>query len=182
MSIIDFLKPLYPKAQITLHAGEISNGLVPPEVLRFHIRDSVRRGHATRIGHGVDVMQEDDPYGLLREMAARKVLVEIALTSNDLILGVGGARHPLRTYLQHGVPVALATDDYGVSRSSHTLEWVKAVQEHALDYVTIKRMVRNSLEYAFVDQPTKARLKQALENAFHQFEQQEAAQPPRPRR
>jgi hypothetical protein len=182
MSIIDFLKPLYPKAQITLHAGEISNGLVPPDVLRFHIRDSVRRGHATRIGHGVDVMQEDDPYGLLREMAARKVLVEIALTSNELILGVSGARHPIRTYLQYGVPVALATDDYGVSRSNHTLEWVKAVQEHALDYVTIKRMVRNSIEYAFVDQPTKARLKQALENAFHQFEQQEAAKLTTPRR
>jgi adenosine deaminase len=175
MSMIDFLRPLYPKAQITLHAGEITDGLVPPEVLRFHIRESIRRGHASRIGHGVDVMQEDDPYGLLREMAARKVLVEIALSSNDLILGVSGPRHPLRTYLQYGVPVALVTDDYGVSRSSDTLEWVKAVQEHALDYLTIKHMVRNSIEYSFVDPATKARLKQALENAFHQFEQQEAA-------
>jgi hypothetical protein len=182
MSMIDFLRPLYPAAQITLHAGELSNGLVPPEILGFHIRDSIRRGHAQRIGHGVDVMQEDDPYGLLREMAARKVLVEIALTSNDLILGVSGPRHPLRTYLQYGVPVALATDDYGVSRSSPTLEWVKAVQEQALDYLTIKRMVRNSIEYAFVDQPTKARLKQALENAFHQFEQQETAPAQRLRR
>ncbi len=182
MSIIDFLRPLYPKAQITLHAGEISDGLVPPDALRFHIRESIRRGHAQRIGHGVDVMQEDDPYGLLREMAARRVLVEIALSSNDLILGVSGQHHPLRTYLQYGVPVALATDDYGVARSSHTLEWVKAVQEQSLDYLTIKRMVRNSIEYAFVDQPTKARLKQALENAFHQFEQQEAATPTKPRR
>jgi hypothetical protein len=175
MSMIDFLRPLYPRAQITLHAGEITDGLVPPEVLRFHIRDSIQRGHATRIGHGVDVMQEDGPYGLLREMAARKILVEIALSSNDLILGVNGARHPLRTYLEYGVPVALVTDDYGVSRSSHTLEWLKAVQEQALDYLTLKRMVRNSIDYAFVDPPTKARLKQALEDAFHQFEQQQAA-------
>jgi len=182
MSIIEFLRPLYPKAQVTLHAGEITNGLVAPEVLRFHIRDSIRRGHAVRIGHGVDVMQEDDPYGLLREMAARKVLVEVALTSNDLILGVKGAGHPLRTYLRYGVPVALATDDYGVSRSTHTLEWVKAVQEHALDYLTVKRMVRNSIDYAFVDQPTRTRLKQALENAFRQFEQQEAASTRGPRR
>jgi len=182
MSMIDFLRPLYPRAQITLHAGEITNSLVPPEVLRFHIRDSIQRGHATRIGHGVAVMQEDDPYGLLREMATRKILVEIALSSNDLILGVNGVRHPLRTYLQYGVPVALVTDDYGVSRSSHTLEWLKAVQEQALDYLTIKRMVRNSIDYAFVDAPTKARLKQALENSFRQFEQQEAAKAQRPRR
>ena len=40
-----------------------SQGLVPPEVLRFHIRDSIAKGHALRIGHGVDVMQEDDPIG-----------------------------------------------------------------------------------------------------------------------
>jgi hypothetical protein len=32
-------------------------------------------------------------------------------------------------------------------------------------------MVRNSLEYAFVDAPTKSRLKQDLENAFRRFEQ-----------
>jgi hypothetical protein len=175
MRMLDYLHQQYPTAHIALHAGELADGLVPPEVLRFHIRESIRKGHAERIGHGADVMQEDDPYGLLREMAAKKVLVEINLTSNDMILGVKGARHPLRTYLRYGVPVAISTDDYGVARSSHTLEWLKAVQEHNLDYPTMKRMVRNSIDYAFVDAPTKTRLRQSLENAFHQFEQREAA-------
>ena len=179
MNMIAFLRPLYPNVHIALHAGELSDGLVPPEALRFHIRESVRTGHALRIGHGADVMQEDDPYGLMRELAAKKVLVEIALSSNDLILGVKGARHPLRTYLQYGVPVALVTDDYGVARSSHTLEWLKAVEEQGLDYLTMKRMIRNSIEYSFADAQTKARLKQGLENAFHQFEQQETAAAPR---
>jgi hypothetical protein len=175
MNMIDFLHGLYPKAHVSLHAGEMSDGLVPPDVLRFHIRESVRKGHAERIGHGAAAMLEDDPYGLMRELAAKKVLVEVNLTSNDMILGVKGNRHPLRTYLQYGVPVAISTDDYGVARSSHTLEWLKAVEEHNLDYPAMKRMVRNSIDYAFVDAPTKARLKQALENAFHQFEQQQAA-------
>ncbi len=92
-----------------------------------------------------------------------------------MILGVKGARHPLRTYLQYGVPVALATDDYGVARSSHTLEWLKAAEEQGLDYFTMKRMIRNSIEYSFADAPTRTRLRQSLENAFHQFEQQEAS-------
>jgi adenosine deaminase len=179
MNMIDFLHALYPKAHVSLHAGEISDGLVPPEVLRFHIRESVRKGHAERIGHGAAAMLEDDPYGLMRELAAKKVLVEVNLTSNDMILGVKGSRHPLRTYLQYGVPVAISTDDYGVARSSHTLEWLKAVQEHNLDYPAMKRMARNSIDYAFVDGATKARLKQALENAFHQFEQQQAAPAPK---
>ena len=33
------------------------------------------------------------PLGLLREMAKENVLVEICVTSNDVILGVGGDRH-----------------------------------------------------------------------------------------
>jgi adenosine deaminase len=36
-------------------------GLVPPEGVGFHIRDSIERGHAERIGQGVDVMNERDP-------------------------------------------------------------------------------------------------------------------------
>jgi adenosine deaminase len=179
MNMIAFLRQFYPNVHITLHAGELADGLVPPEALRSHIRESVRTGHAVRIGHGAAAMLEDDPYGLMRELAAKKVLVEIALSSNDLILGVRGTRHPLRTYLQYGVPVALVTDDYGVARSTHTLEWLKAVQEQGLDYLTMKRMIRNSIEYSFVDPQTKARLKQSLENAFHQFEQQETAAAPR---
>jgi adenosine deaminase len=175
ISMLDFLHGLYPAVRIALHAGELAEGLVPPEVLRFHIRDSIRRGHALRIGHGVDVTQENDPVALLREMAARKILVEIALGSNDLILDVSGKRHPLGLYLQYGVPVALVTDDLGVARSSFTHEWVRAVQEQGLDYHTIKRMVRDSLEHAFLDGPTKARLKQSLESDFRQFEQRKAA-------
>jgi adenosine deaminase len=138
--------------------------------MRFHIRDSVRKGHASRIGHGVSVMHEDDAAELLREMAAKKVLVEIALTSNDVILGVKGKAHPLNTYLKFGVPVAIVTDDMGVSRSTHTQEYLKAVQEHALDYRTLKKVARNSLEFSFVDAPTKSRLKSDLEKAFRAFE------------
>lgn len=175
LSMLDFLHKQYPTVPIALHAGELAEGLSPPEVLAFHIRSSIREGHAVRIGHGVDVMQEDDPLALLKEMAARRILVEIALTSNDVILDVRGKHHPLALYLQYGVPVALASDDLGVSRVNHTREWVKAVEEHGLDYLTLKRMARNSLEYAFVDAVTKTRLLRELDAAFRQFEQRYAA-------
>lgn len=151
MEMLDYLHGVYPDVRITLHAGELVEGLVPPEALRFHIQRSIRQGHARRIGHGAAVVHEDEALELLREMASKRILVEIALTSNDVILGVKGKRHPLTTYLQFGVPVALVTDDAGVARSSHTLEFRKAVEEHGLDYLTLKRMARNSLEYAFVE-------------------------------
>jgi hypothetical protein len=128
MAMIDYLHSVYSRVHIALHAGEIAMGLVPPEDLLFHIRASVERGHAERIGHGVDVMNENDPLELMKEMADRNVLVEIALTSNDLILGVGGDDHPLPIYMKQGVPVALATDDEGVSRSDMTHEYLRAVE------------------------------------------------------
>lgn len=151
MRMLDYLHSVYPKVQITLHAGELAPGLVPPEGLRFHIRDSIRLGHAKRIGHGVDVMQEDSAVDLLKEMARNKVMVEICLTSNSGILGVSGTQHPLSAYLKYGVPVALATDDEGVSRSEMTHEYVKAAQDQKLDYRQLKGMARNSLHYAFVE-------------------------------
>jgi len=161
---------VHERRRDALHAGELVEGLVPPEALRFHIRDSVRIGHARRIGHGGGVVYEEAAHDLLREMAARKVLVEVALSSNDLILGIRGKRHPLAMYLKFGVPVALVTDDAGVARSTLTLEFRKAVEEQGLDYRTLKRMVQNSLEYSFADAATKARLQADLAIAFAEFE------------
>jgi adenosine deaminase len=118
--------------------------------LRFHIRESIERGGAERIGHGVAVMSENDPIGLLREMAKKNVLVEICLTSNDVILGVSGDRHPLPVYMKYGVPVALATDDEGVSRGDMTHEYLRAVETYGLSYGDLKRMARASLEHSFI--------------------------------
>jgi adenosine deaminase len=150
MRIIEALHKFYLATHVSLHAGELAMGLVPPEGMRFHIRESIERGGAERIGHGVAVMSEDDPIGLLQEMAKKNVLVEICLMSNDVILGVSGDRHPLPVYMKYGVPVALATDDEGVSRSDMTHEYLRAVEEYGLSYVELKRMARASLEHSFI--------------------------------
>ena len=150
MRMIGYLHEKYPNVHISLHAGELVQGLVPPEGLRFHIRESVEVAHAGRIGHGVDVMNETDPEQLLREMADRNIMVEICLTSNDVILGVSGAQHPLSQYIRAGVPVALATDDEGVARSDMTHEYLRGAQDQKLTYLQLKKMARTSLEYAFV--------------------------------
>ncbi|MEO8481479.1 MAG: adenosine deaminase [Acidobacteriota bacterium] len=150
MRMLQYLRALHPRASITLHAGELAPGLVPPEGLRSHIRDSIQVGGATRIGHGVDVMHEVDAHALLRQMAQQRILVEICLTSNDGILGIRGVDHPLKAYVNAGVPVALATDDEGVSRSEMSLEYLRAASDQGLGYLQLKAMARNSLEHAFL--------------------------------
>ncbi len=150
MRIVAFLHALYPKTHVTLHAGELAPGFVPYEGLCCHIRLAVEQAQAERIGHGVDIMYEDKPHALLREMAANHVMVEISLTSNDVILGVSGKDHPFLMYRMFGVPVALATDDEGVSRIDLTHEYVRAVQTYDLHYADLKHMVRTSLQHSFL--------------------------------
>jgi adenosine deaminase len=150
MKIVGFLHGIYPKVRISLHAGELAPGLVPPEGLCCHIRLAVEEAHAERIGHGVDVMYEDRPYDLLKEMAAKHVMVEINLSSNDGILGVTGKDHPFPVYRKFHVPVALSTDDEGVSRINLTHEYVRAAETYALSYAELKQLVRTGLEHIFL--------------------------------
>jgi adenosine deaminase len=150
MKMLDYLHSVYPQVHISLHAGELAPGLVPPEGLRFHIRQAVELGHAERIGHGVDVMQEDDAPELLKEMAQKHVMVEINLSSNEAILGVKGTNHPFPLYLAAHVPVALSTDDEGVSRIDITHEYVRAARDYHLTYRDLKQLARTSLEHSFL--------------------------------
>lgn len=150
MRMVAFLHALYPKTHLSLHAGEIAPGFVPYEGLCCHIRLAVEQAQAERIGHGVDIMYENEPHALMKEMAANHVMVEISLTSNDVILGVSGKDHPFPLYRQFGVPVALSSDDEGVSRIDLTHEYVRAVQTYDLHYADLKRMVRTSLEHSFL--------------------------------
>jgi adenosine deaminase len=153
MLMLDYLHSIYPRVHISLHAGELVPGLVPPDGLAFHIREAVDLGHAERIGHGVDVMYERDPQALLKELAERHIMVEINLTSNDGILGITGKDHPLPAYRAAHVPVALSTDDEGVSRGNITQEYTRAAIEFNLTYLDLKNMARTSLEHSFLAGP-----------------------------
>ncbi|HET7103648.1 MAG TPA: adenosine deaminase, partial [Terracidiphilus sp.] len=150
MRMVGYLHSIYPRVHITLHTGELAPGMVPPEGLRFHIRQAVEVAHAERIGHGVDVMYEDDADGLLKEMAAKHVMVEINLSSNDGILGVKGDEHPFPIYRARHVPVALSTDDEGVSRIDLTHEYVRAARDYHLTYAGLKELARTGMEHSFL--------------------------------
>ena len=148
MQIIRFLAKDVP---VALHAGELWLGLVPPPDLAFHIREAIEIAGARRIGHGVALAFERDMEGLIAEMRARPVVVEINLTSNDLILGVRGKDHPLPAYLAAGVPVVLSTDDAGILRIDLTNEYVRAARDYGLGYRMLKAIARNALIYSFLE-------------------------------
>jgi adenosine deaminase len=151
MRMLDYLRGVYSAGHITLHAGELVPGLVKPEELTYHIREAVLTGHAERIGHGTDILGEDDWPQLMRTMANRHVLAEINLTSNEQILEVSGQDHPFPTYRAFRVPVTLSTDDEGVSRIDLTHEYQRATTDYHLRYRDLKTLARASLDHAFLD-------------------------------
>ncbi|WP_244239393.1 adenosine deaminase [Corallococcus carmarthensis] len=142
---------------VSLHAGELIPSVLAAQDqqhMNFHIREAVEKAHAERIGHGADVLSEtagDGAEDLLRDMHEAGVMVEICLTSNRVLLGMSGEQHPLAAYLKNGVPVALATDDSGILRGDITQEYVAAASVQGLDYKTLKKMARASLEHAFAE-------------------------------
>lgn len=150
MQMVGYLHQLYPDVYISLHAGELNSALVPPAGLRFHIHDAVNVAKANRIGHGVDIANEDDVETLLKNMADKHIMVEINLSSNAAILNIDGKMHPLPLYMRYGVPVSLSTDDEGVSRSNLVKEYLHAVKSFHFNYLTLKTFSRNSLTYSFL--------------------------------
>lgn len=156
MSMLQYLNGVYAgksPLRLSLHAGELAARYMPsgysiPAI--DHVQKAVEIAGTDRIGHGVDIEQESAPSTVMSELASKKILVEICLTSNADILLVSGTAHPLSKYMAAGVPVALATDDEGVARSSMTDEYVRAVTDQKLGYLDLKALSRNSLEYSFL--------------------------------
>ena len=98
-------------------------------------------------------MYEDDAQGLLRELAEKHVMVEINLSSNEGILGITGADHPFPLYRAAHVPVALSTDDEGVSRIDLTREYVRAALDYRLTYADLKQLARTGMDHSFLPGP-----------------------------
>jgi adenosine deaminase len=173
MQMIGFLAKDVP---VALHAGELWAGLVPPDDLTFHIQDAVATAGAKRIGHGVALAYERKNAQLLADMRKRKVAVEINLTSNDVILGVRGKDHPLTTYRAAGVPVALSTDDAGVSRIDLSNEYFRAARDYPLGYRDLKAIARASIEHAFLGTDAKRDALAEFDRSSVTFERTVAAE------
>ena len=153
------LRHKYPDINLSIHAGEVDEP-------NFHIRDTLLLG-AKRIGHGVNLITDDDTMRLMRN---GPYLVEINLISNLLLEYVKDySQHPFGEYLRTGIPVALSTDDRGMWDSNLTDEYFVAVKEFNLSWSELVQLGRNSLKHSFVDDATKEKLLEAYEKRVAAF-------------
>jgi adenosine deaminase len=130
------------------HAGEAAG----PE----GIWQAIHGLGAERIGHAVHALE--DP-SLMEYLADHKICVESSLTSNVQTSTVLDYRsHPISTFLRHGIPATINTDDPGISAVTITHEYDVAAVAAGLAPVEIFQAQRNALENAFLSKIEKSAL------------------------
>ena len=173
MQMFAFLNKKFPKVNIALHAGELvaHKGDVSASDLKFHIHDAITIAKAKRIGHGVDLTQEQNWQAIVKKMKLNNIAIEINLRSNEVILDRNKENHPIKSYLNAGVAVIIATDDEGVLRTNIQEQYHLLLQYVPnLDYHQLKNIIYNSISYSFLEQSQKRLLLNKLDLDFVVFE------------
>ena len=172
MLMFKYCHSKYPMVKYAIHAGELTLGYVKPEELTWHINSAVYLAGANRVGHGVDVVYEDNNYTLLKHMSKNNIPVEINLFSNEFILKVKEDRHPIMLYRFFHVPILICTDDAGVLRTNLIDQYVLMAKRYKeISYAEIKGYVYNSIKYSFIENETlKSILIKDLDRRFIIFE------------
>ena len=103
-----------------------------------------------------------------RRVAEEGVPLEVCPTSNLHISGFMRtlADHPLRRYLELGIPVTLNTDNRLMSQTSSTEELHRVIEAFSLSKETVKRILLAGARAAFAPKAVKAALRERVEAAF----------------
>jgi len=138
------------------HAGETTG----PET----IWDSLRELGAERIGHGTSAAQ--DP-ALLQHLAEHRIPLEVCPTSNLRTRAVASLdEHPLRRFVEAGVPVSINSDDPPMFGTTLSREYAVAAQLLDLDRAGVTALAAAAVDHSFAPEDLKAGLRAEIA-AYH---------------
>jgi adenosine deaminase len=139
--------------RLTAHAGEWGG---PTSV-----RDAVRDLEVERIGHGVRAIED---LALVDELAEKGIVLEVCPGSN-VTLGIykSFSDHPIAELDRRGVKVTISTDDPPFFHTTMAREYDELHRAFDWDEGQFRRIARQSLDAAFCDVDTKARIAKLLE-------------------
>jgi aminodeoxyfutalosine deaminase len=130
------------------HAGETTG----PET----VWDAVRLLGAERIGHGTS--SAADP-SLLEHLAAEGIVLEVCPTSNIATRAVATMdEHPLRTFVEAGVPVTINSDDPPMFGTTLNGEYAVAADLLGLDEDGVADLARSAVRGSFAPADVQARI------------------------
>ncbi len=141
--------------RLTAHAGEWGG----PESVRAALADLA----VERIGHGVRAIED---LALVDELAEKGIVLEVCPGSN-IALGLypDWRSHPIGELDRRGVKVTISTDDPPFFQTTMANEYDRLADALEWDDGQFARIARQSLDAAFCDADTKARIAKLLEVA-----------------
>ena len=141
--------------RLTAHAGEWGG---PASV-----RDAINDLRVERIGHGARAIED---MALVDEIAERGIVLELCPGSN-VALGIFPTfrQHPIGEMHRRGVKVTVSTDDPPFFHTTMVREYQMLHQAFDWDDGVFAEIARTSLDAAFCDADTKARILKTLEAA-----------------
>jgi adenosine deaminase len=130
------------------HAGEAAG----PE----SVWQAIQELGAERLGHAVHAVE--DPV-LMDYLAEHQIGIESNLTSNvQTSTVIDYASHPIKTFIQRGIPATINTDDPGISAIDISYEYDFAAVQAGLTDDEIFQAQKNALRCAFLSEQEKAYL------------------------
>ena len=141
--------------RLTAHAGEWGG----PQ----SVRDALTDLRVERIGHGARAIED---LALVDEIAERGVVLELCPGSN-VALGLYPSfrKHPIGEMHRRGVKVTISTDDPPFFHTTMEREYQMLHEAFDWDDGVFSAIARTSLDAAFCDADTKARIRKTLEAA-----------------
>lgn len=143
---------------ITIHAGEATGS--------DEIMMALDNG-AMRIGHGVHLSLDEETVKRVKE---NNICFEFCPSSNLQTKSLKEYKDvPLIQFMELGIPVTINSDNMTVSHTDVTREFVHMMDTFNLEKDEVKKLLLNSIEYAFIDKKQKEKLKKELELKIDPF-------------
>ncbi|MGH8557191.1 MAG: adenosine deaminase family protein [Methylococcales bacterium] len=160
---------------LTIHAGEGESA--------DNIWQAAYHLHADRIGHGLSIIEKPD---LAQRFRDRDICLELCPTSNREVIGFfdpeipessGCEKFPLLKFLEQGLPLALCTDNPGISRTTLTDEFLRAARMTGGEITlwTALAIIKQGFLHAFLPKQNKEPLITRVDQQLYRIVHQEFA-------
>ena len=127
--------------------------------------EAANRLGVTRIGHGTHIAE--DP-GVLGEIAARGIVIEVCPTSNWYTGGIVGLHaHPARRFHDCGVPIVLGDDNPRQTCSPLSAERHLLQDTLGFSAAALRTLDETSIAAGFMEPALRERLSRQLEGEHH---------------
>lgn len=136
---------------ITIHSGE-----TPHASAAQSVKSSIETLHATRIGHGVQIIH--DP-GVMNFVKSKNVILEVCPISNYLTQAFPTyADHPVKKLMDAGVGITINTDDPGIFATTLTDDYLVLHQNFNFTETDFQKVNDTAYKYSFIAEEKKKKV------------------------